>query len=57
LRALLLIAGSGNLIFVFSDTEKIGLSRLWECAGGLGSEPDFAFEVSSDLTGTASLEE
>ena len=56
MRALLLIAGGGDLVFVFCDTEKIGLSRLWEVAGGEGSEPNVAFEVSCDLTGEASLE-
>jgi hypothetical protein len=57
LQALLLIAGGGELFFVFCDTEKIGLSRLWEGAGAGGSEPDVAVEVSSDLTDEASLEE
>ncbi len=57
LRALLWIAGGGKLVFVFCDTEKIGLSRLWEGVGGVGSEPDVAVKDCSDLTGEASLEE
>jgi hypothetical protein len=57
LRALILIAGGGELVCVFCNIEKIGLSCFWKGAGGLGSEPDVVFEVSSDLTGAGSLKE